>query len=290
MAGESNGFCIVVLSYNHPGLTSTALKSVRSKGTFPAILVHNGSLPEHREALLKEFSDVDHVILETNRGYSGGANFGISKGFEKAEWVVFLTNDCVLESLPHFPDQPAVLAPQILIRNTGKVDSLKGWFNPAMARLEHQIRLDDGSRSEQWRDYAPGTAFAVHKKIWTQVGGFDESLGTYWEDVDWSQRVRRENFLIASDLEWKVNHGIGKTCRKQKFYTIYLYQRNRALVSWRYAEAGERVRLGMVLLLSWTFLGARLLAKRRFDDLRLLFQAVWHSAGLGSRAALRRFF
>ena len=57
----------------------------------------------------------------------------------------------------------------------------------------------------------------------TQTLGFDESLGTYWEDVDFSCRARRAGFRLQVQENWRVQHKIRKTCGNDPHYTLLAF-------------------------------------------------------------------
>src|SRR6185437_1526529 len=83
--------------------------------------------------------------------------------------------------------------------------------------------------------YVPGTAFWLDRKTWQTIGPFDESLHTYWEDVDFSARAHLHGAYVGVHPETAIVHSVGKTCHKLPFYTQYLFQRNRRVVSQRYS-------------------------------------------------------
>lgn len=262
---------IVVLSYNHPDLTARAVRSALEHHA-PVYLVHNGSTLENRQKLEAEFPAINHVVLEENKGYSGGSNAGLNRVLARHAWAILLTNDCELVNLPELPEFPAVVVPQISRRKSEKVDSLGGGFHAASGTLRH-LR-EAGTLESGWRHYVPGSAFAVHQTVWRKTGGFVEALGTYWEDVDWSVRAQNGGFVIKPNSDWKVTHGIGKTCRKDPLYTIYFYHRNRTAISWKHAAAQEKPLLAWRLMRSFGGQAVRLVKQKRYSDLKLLFQAA----------------
>src|SRR5690606_5247165 len=114
----------------------------------------------------------------------------------------FLTNDCELMKAPADMGSlvPGLYAPKVYRRKIPVVDSIGGVFYPYLRRLEHirtaeraVIELAASKRRQFWYKYfyIPGTAFLAHKIAYEKVGGFDESLHTYWEDVDLSVRAIR---------------------------------------------------------------------------------------------------
>src|SRR5258708_3035539 len=90
---------VVILSYNHPGITKQCIESALSSfGPREIILVHNGSRRENVEILKVAFPEIRHLEFLDNRGFSGGANRGINFAFKDSEinYILFLSNDTKL--------------------------------------------------------------------------------------------------------------------------------------------------------------------------------------------------
>lgn len=264
---------ISLLSYNHPELTARAVRSVLPHHPSQLVhLIHNGSREECVTSLKEQFPQIKHFILPSNKGYTGGVNFCLESAFEFAEWAFLITNDCELEQIGSPPSFPALVAPRIEIRKTGRVDSLGGALNLQTGRLSHCRTLIEWEN--ETHRYIPGTAFLVHQKLFKQIGRFDERLHTYWEDVDFSRRAEESGFQLLVDPSFVLRHGVGKTCHKDPHYTTYLYQRNRRFISRGLAQtfAGRMVLEANL----WTdyFRGSYRLAKaKRWMDLRRLATA-----------------
>lgn len=275
--------CILILSYNHPELTARSVRSARNAASLPLYLLHNGSLPRHVERLKTEFPDIHHLILEQNRSYSGGINWGLRALFQRPyDWVFVLTNDCVLEKLNLPSGPPALVAPLVYRRKKPHVDSVGAAFDPSRARLWHCKTPDEFHRLTQERGgiktpilpYVPGSAFWLHREIFANTGPFDESLGIYWDDVDFSARVFLRSAPILTDLRTEVLHAVSKTTSKDPHYTTFLFQRNKSLVSKRYVTGiRSRLRLKAHLLGSLVATAARLLRQRQFGRLKLVVRA-----------------
>ncbi len=220
---------LVILSFNHPELTEKCVRSVLELG-FPVtqiFLVHNGSEKKWVQQLKLHFGEAQHVILPFNKGYSGGANAGFLQAFSLYDEVFMLTNDTEMLSLPEkFPKDIDLIAPVILKRQTETIDSLMGYFDSKTGDLRH-IRDSRELHIQSLGFYVPGTAFGLRKSCFNKLNGFDESFHTYWEDVDFSLRAQDENFKLGHSNLFQLRHKIGKTCHKDRFYTLYLFQRNR---------------------------------------------------------------
>lgn len=241
-----------ILSYNHPELTAKCVQSVLALVDHEnVVLSHNGSHAENIEILKRQFPQIQHFVMNENLGFSGGANETLATAFQKSDWAFFITNDCLLLNPPKTPDESGLYAPLIYRRHINKVDSIGGLFTPFKGRLEHIRNIKKAEtriqRNKVFRMstfsafkrnfYVPGTAFYIDKKTFLGLGGFDESLHTYWEDVDLSSRALKQGFHIGIQPKTQLIHKVGKTCHKNPFYTKTLFQRNRKTVSQRYTPS-----------------------------------------------------
>lgn len=233
-----------ILSFNHPQLT---IKCVEAALQFipeeKLLLTHNGSQPENILSLKAKFPKIEHLIVEKNRGYTAGANASLRHIFSKSDWAFFITNDCLLASKPRQPLAPGLYAPTIYRRSLNKIDSIGGSFNPLTGKLMHlrtsEVALQTMAKAKnpallKKYFYVPGTAFYLDKYTFSTVGDFDESLHTYWEDVDYSLRTQKAQLNLGICLDTHLIHKVGKTCHKDPYYTKVLFKNNRKIVSARH--------------------------------------------------------
>jgi GT2 family glycosyltransferase len=268
---SSSSFAIVVLSFNHPELTARAVTSARALHD-KVFLVHNGSEKKFVTQLENLFPNITHLKINKNLGYSGGANFGLTQAFQEHDWLILLTNDCLMKNLPYFPRCPAFVGPHILIQKSARTDSLGGAFVPHRGHIFHCKSEADFAQAKY--KYIPGSAFLMHRNVFQATGPFDESLGTYWEDVDFSQRALNLKFDLRVDPRWLVTHGRGKTCHKHRHYTLYLYQRNRKRISFKYTSTLYKPILFIILWMMWIKMAIRLSLGSRRNDLKILGRAI----------------
>lgn len=289
------GISVVVLSYNHPEITARCLSSLlnsqlnsqphaqlspQTAAATPIsiILVHNGSLAQHRKTLEDKFptatTGVRHLILERNLGFSGGANAGLRAALSESQWCLFLSNDTRIENFGGPPNEPGLWAPLIWKRETLQMDSCGAEIDFRHARLTHTrtqplqaIKLN--AKLKAWRrPYIPGAAFWIDRQTFFSAQGFDTQLGSYWEDVDLSLRILNAGGTLGLWPATRIRHGIGKTCHKDPHYTSYLYQRNRLWTLRRHSPLAS-VSLG-VATLEAASLATRFARQRKWSSLQLL--------------------
>ncbi len=228
---------VVILSYNHPVITDRAVRSVLNFVSPEQLaLIHNGSEKQWVLQHQNNFPTIHHWDYEDNKGFSGGANRAFKKAFTMWDWILFLTNDTQLLTFPVLPERPGLYSPLVFLRHVGRIDYCMGGFDSKKGKIWHE-RLPEQKKVDFQKglySYVPGTAFLVHRSVYQKIGGMDESCHTYWEDVDFGVRASRSGFLAQEWAPIKVLHFGGKTTRKDRFYTSYLFQRNRKRISWRH--------------------------------------------------------
>lgn len=278
-------FTCAILSYNHPEITAKCVKSVLRLSSKNIVLVHNGSRPENVELLQKQFPQIQHFVMVENRGFSGGANAALFAAFRQSPWCLFITNDCELLRLPdmtktHLFNKPAFIAPRIHYRRFGRIDSIGGQVFTSTGHLRHLKTAEEFFSIPKKEIYVPGTAFLMHKDIFKEVGEFDESLNTYWEDVEYSLRVSEKGLPIQFTTEVELINSVGKTCHKDTYYTSYLFHRNRARVcrkktEWAQSYGLARAQLEFHLLCDYLKYSYRFATKRRWDDVKAITRAYY---------------
>ena len=264
---QNYGF--VILSYNHPEITRQAVDSLLQKGIPPQniLLFHNGSEKKWVTSLQTTFPEIQHAVIEVNRGFSGGANEALAQAFQRWEWAFFLTNDTrLLRFSPPADLWPGFYAPPIWQRKQQQLDSWGGYLHLPKARLRHARSGQDRPLHNEFF-YIPGTAFLMHKEFFLHQK-FDERLHTYWEDVELSLRALRSGEVVSRTSVFEVLHLGGKTCHKSSTYTLYLFQRNRWLVSLSQASSTQALFLFFYFFKENIRILFRLIFQARWNDLK----------------------
>jgi GT2 family glycosyltransferase len=243
----------VVLSWNDRELTLRCLDSLAAV-TYPAlrvILVDSGSSDDTVESVRRLHPGVELVELPVNRGFAGGVNAGIEAALAgDAEHVFLLNNDATVEPEVVQPlvgaldDSVGAACSQILHEGSGTIWYAGASYDP---RRGHQGRHTGYGRpalpptTESYAtDRGCGGAMLMPRAALERVGGFDESLFAYAEDVDWSLRARSAGLEIrvvpASVVHHRVSAASGGASSPA---TLYYALRNGLVVAERYAPLGS---------------------------------------------------
>jgi GT2 family glycosyltransferase len=165
------------------------------------LVVDNGSPGGAASRACDGHPNARAIRLEENAGFSRAMNIGVSQAQSQA--VIMVNDDCTCD--PEFVERlVAALDPARGVIMSGGV--LRDHHDPSIIETagmeldstllvsdylngEPISRLDDGARDP----IGPcGAAAAFDRAAFRDVGGFDERIFAYWEDVDLILRLRRE--------------------------------------------------------------------------------------------------
>ncbi|MGB7511508.1 MAG: glycosyltransferase family 2 protein [Pelodictyon phaeoclathratiforme] len=243
--------CIVVLNWNGAKDTLACLDSLAAliSPSCRVLVVDNGSTDGSPEKIRDRFPAVELLLLSVNIGYAGGNNAGFRRVMElKAEFVIFLNNDTLVESSFYTPlidtlqcnPGAGIAVPKIYYSDRPE----RLWYAGGVVNLSTGLIRHVGLRKKDAPDfdrpaltgYATGCCFAMRCRDFDSVGGFDETFGMYAEDVDLSLRVRARgmsiNYVPSSRVWHKISASLsGRPLRKllkKSIGALHLFRKHRA--------------------------------------------------------------
>jgi GT2 family glycosyltransferase len=223
----------VILNWNQAAMTESAAMSVLDD-VDAVYLVDNGSQRDDRHRLERFSREAALTFLgnETNVGYAGGNNVGIRRALTDGhEAVLVMNNDAtaraaaiqvLIERLLMAP-QVGVVAPTVVDLPSSRVlhtSCLLDLENGRAAWEESGISLSDVHPAPRPTGYVSGEAFLARAQVFQECGFFDERFFCYYEDVEWSVRVRRAGWeleVVPSAVFTHLQGGSGAS-REGAFY------------------------------------------------------------------------
>ena len=194
---------VVIPHYGGKDILSECLISL-TNCTYPdleIIVVDNDSPDDSAQFITDNFSEVNLIQSEYNRGFAGGCNIGAQHA--KGEYLLILNNDTTHEPdwINHLVDRiesnTSISAVQPKIKNDKERDYFdyagacggfmdKYCFPFARGRIFSTVEKDKGQYDDACKIFwASGTAFLTRKKIYDQLGGFDKTLFAHMEEIDY---------------------------------------------------------------------------------------------------------
>jgi N-acetylglucosaminyl-diphospho-decaprenol L-rhamnosyltransferase len=234
-APELGSLVAVIPNWGTLGHTIRCTEALIADGVPPEriVLVENGSGDDSAERLRERFPDAVVVTLEQNVGYGRAINAG-ARSLAGDSYLV-LNNDAfvhrpgsVRELVRALDDASVGVAVPRLLNDDGTLQpSVMPISSPAVAfaRASGLSRLVPNRWQPRWGtrwnhrssraiDAANGAVFLVRGKLWDQLGGFDERIFMYAEDLDLCWRARELGWRIwfAAGAEF-VHLGKGSVAR-----------------------------------------------------------------------------
>ena len=207
LSGDEPKVTIVTLNYNQNEITHQFLKSCDNLifNNFDVIVVDNNSTEKLEQIQCYSFS-VDYVINRRNLGYAGGINVGIRK--TDSPFIFIVNNDTettsdLLNTLVDFAslNNVGITCPMIKYYNDEHRIQYAGYtsINPYTGKnsaIGHK-EIDRGQYTVPiCTPYAHGAAMLVRRDVFDKIGLMSEEFFLYYEEIDFSIKVRRAGFGI----------------------------------------------------------------------------------------------
>lgn len=216
---------IIILNWNGWKYTQACLESLLKAG-FPEsdiIIVDNASIDDSRSNIKKSFESVQLIENKINEGFTGGNNAGIRYALAHGyEYILLLNNDTVVA--PGFW--------QLLVEEMKKSDKLAA-IQPIIYYMEPESQIwNAGGNYHSWLGYSQtnlqafdknpyptewitGCAIMVRAAILEEIGLLDSSYFAYFEDVDWSLRMRRRGYDLKVHPQAVIYHEAGAASKSE---------------------------------------------------------------------------
>lgn len=231
---------IIIVSYNTKDLLIDCLQSIYKYPVdfeFEIIVVDNHSIDETNSTLRQHFPQVRLIENSQNVGFAAANNQAAKKA--KGNYLLFLNSDTVVkkDALSDFFTQATTLNGGIyscqlvttddLIQPQG--GSLPNLWNVATWMLgidelpiirtlipPYQQSSSDFFTQDRKMGWVSGTAMMIQADIFRDIGGFDEQVFMYGEDVELCLRLTktglRAHFLSSPKIV-HLGHGSGSSSK-----------------------------------------------------------------------------
>ncbi len=203
---QSGDIDVVIPSWNRFELLERCLTTLSHQtAAHTAIVVDNGSTDGTPALVAERFPDARLVALAENAGFAPAVNRGIDAG--SAPYVVLINNDVeldptflarIVEPLRH-DQRLGSVAGLLLVPGRETIDSYGIEVDPTLAAFNRFAGAPYRPDSLHERGLAgPSGGAAAYRRIaLEQVGGLDEALFAYMEDVDLDLRLRTAGWLTT---------------------------------------------------------------------------------------------
>jgi len=216
---------VYVVHYQAPGWCRETVCSLEESDCDVAITVVNnggdlGDIP------------VRAVDMPTNVGYTGAANWAIADRPDEP-YLVVTSHDLSVER----ETLSALLAAAEAHPDAGILGADVGWRGDVLFGTDPGV---------EWRDWTSGSCLLLRRSCLDEIGGYDERLHSYGDDVDIATRALAAGWRVGRVLDAKAGHrgsSIGEGRRER------LIMANRILLAGKYGTVRTVVRTATLGLL-----------------------------------------
>jgi len=205
---------IIIVNYNGQSFLADCLESVFRSDypNFEVILVDNCSNDESINIVKNKFNDIKIIINKKNLGFAKANNIGIKQA--DGEAYLLLNNDTIihpelitkLSSELFSSKNIGIVGPKIyfLEKNKDLENQKIIWFAGGKIDWEKAVSWhigkdqDDNKYIDQKKevDFITGCALMIKKEVVHKIGLLEEKFFAYYEDADWCERAKKNNYKI----------------------------------------------------------------------------------------------
>jgi len=211
---------VVIVTYHSEKHIGTCLASAFSQNLpIRVVIVDNASKDKSLE-IAGRFPDVTILKNESNEGFSKAVNKGVQKLLEEGvEYILLLNPDTHLEKnslqsmMKTLESDPKRMIVQPLLTLMNEPKKINTWGNEykgfgivSLGGYRQPINIQEDRKIE----YASGACMLVRSEAFRKRGLLDERYFLYFEDTEFSERIRMSGDEIWLSSEAKVRHDYRK--------------------------------------------------------------------------------
>ena len=189
---------------------------------FEVIVVDNGSTDGSASMLRDDYPEVRLLALDANYGFVVASNRGAALARPESDILVMLNNDTEVEpdwlealcrALAEHPEAGSAASKMLLFDRRDTLHSAGDILGPGFMPQNRGVwEVDRGQYDDQTDVFAAcGGAAAYRRTMWEQLGGFDERLFMYLEDVDLAWRAQKAGWTCIFVPAARVYHHLSAT-------------------------------------------------------------------------------
>lgn len=241
---------VIIVSYNVRGFLENLLASLRPSLLGIAseiIVVDNSSDDDTVEFVRREFPEVKLIENRINAGFGKANNQGVK--IASGEYLLIINPDAIVQEdtvkemvafMSTHPDAGAASCKVLNADGTLQKTCRRGFPTPWVAFTKitglsslfpksrtfgkyNLTYLDPGQTHEV--DAIGGSFMFIPRKVFTEVGGFDEDYFMYGEDIDLCYKIKKAAYKVYYTPQTTAIHFKGESTRRSGINQTYEFYR-----------------------------------------------------------------
>ena len=210
---------IIVLYQEKFELIRACLENIKN---FKIIIVDNDNNIKIKKKIVSKFLIYKYILNKKNIGFSKAANIAIN--LSDTKYIMNLNADCLIKQdeilkllLANKADQDCFITSPTFYESKNKLSQNASSFSDKIT-LNNNNHFD----GDACVDWVLGAAIVFEKKIFIEIGMFDENFFLYFLDEDICRKafIKKKSTIQMSNVKATHVHGIPKT--RNFFKKIFL--------------------------------------------------------------------
>ena len=207
---------VIIVNWKKYDITSSCIESIlnSTNSNFKIILVDNES-DNKKVKNFKYRNEIKIIKNKKNEGFSKANNIGIDYALKNNyDYTILINNDTIVEKklievllktaqAKNF----SVVQPLILKYNGKEIWNAGGRINYFFGNFITRKKLGNSlESSNEAIDWFTGCCCLFKTKIFKEIGKLDESFFAYYEDIDFSLRLKKHGYKIGFTSKTHLYH------------------------------------------------------------------------------------
>jgi len=202
---------ILIVTFKSHKIIEKCIENLNKK--FKIRIIENSNDKELTNHLEKKYSNVKCV----NIGYDSGFGYALNRGIEQTstQYLISMNPDSFpekncLESIIQTADKyndVDIITPITLIKNGSKEFNDYGYFKRKESKKN--------SNNHLYVDWVNGNVFLAKKKLFEEIGFFDENFFLEYEERDFQKRIFKAKKKIMIDFDAKSRQLEGQSANEK---------------------------------------------------------------------------
>jgi GT2 family glycosyltransferase len=245
---------IIIINYKTGLMTNECINSIKSNiQSVPneIIVVDNNSNDDSPELIKSVHGDVKIVRLHENLGYGTAVNEGVKDS--NGQFLLFLNSDILItqdyakDLVEFYSNHNVGIIGIKLLKPGGKVQKTFGYFPLPVLIVSNELSwlrkinhryfkkyaaVKSCNPNTQKVDWITGAFMFLSKKNYDKIGGFDENIFMYYEDVDICRRASNlglNNYFISEFAAEHRHEGTINSLQKASYNKHKIIEKESAI-------------------------------------------------------------
>jgi len=244
---------VIIVNWKKYDITSSCIESIlnSTNSNFKIILVDNES-DNKKVKKFKYRNEIKIIQNKKNEGFSKANNIGIDYALKNNyDYTILINNDTIVEKnlievlLKTAQAKNFSVVQPLILKYSGKeIWNAGGRINYFFGNFITRKKVGNSlNSSHELTEWLTGCCCLFKTKIFKEIGKLDESFFAYYEDVDFSLRLKKHGYKIGFTSKTHLYHyesfsSISNNSKGGKLspYIHYLNIRNHILILKKHSD------------------------------------------------------